>query len=100
MASKIVWSTQAEETFDKITDNLLEKWSEAIAVKFVQQAFKNIDKIALFPFSSPAFNDYPDIRRCIINKHVSLFYRIKDDNIELITFHENRRNLDELKLDE
>ena len=43
MASKIVWSTQAEETFDKITDNLLENWSEAIAVKFVQQSFKNID---------------------------------------------------------
>lgn len=99
MAASIIWSPRAEETFDEITDNLLERWSEKVVVKFVQQAFKAIDRIAIFPNSCPGYDKEPGVRFYVINKHVSLFYRIQgDEKIELITFWNNRQGEENIEL--
>lgn len=96
MALSITWSPKAEETFDEITDDLLESWSEKVVRRFVQETFEAIDRIAIFPHSSPAFRSNPDIRRAIINKHVSLIYRVQEEKIELITFWSNRQDLENM----
>lgn len=98
MALSVIWSPKAEETFDEITDDLLESWSEKVVRRFVQETFETIDRIAIFPHSSPSFKSDPNIRRAIVNKHVSLFYRVQEEKIELITFWSNRQDLENMGL--
>ena len=98
MAKSIIWSPKAEETFDGITDDLLESWSEKGVRRFVQETFETIDRVAIFPHSSPSFKSDPNIRRAIVNKHVSLFYRVQEEKIELITFWSNRQDLENMGL--
>ncbi|MEM6767424.1 MAG: type II toxin-antitoxin system RelE/ParE family toxin [Bacteroidota bacterium] len=96
MAISIIWSPKAEETFDGITDDLLESWSEKVVRRFVQETFETIDRVAIFPHSSPSFKSDPNIRRAIVNKHVSLIYRVQEEKIELITFWSNRQDLENM----
>jgi hypothetical protein len=63
-------------------------WSEKVVVSFVNQSFRMIDRICLFPRLFPAFEQNRAIRRAVINEHVTLYYRISQgqNEIELLTF--------------
>jgi len=34
----------------------------------------------------------------VVNKHLSIFYRLEQENIEVLSFWDNRRNLNKLRL--
>lgn len=92
MALTIHWSPTANLSFEEITDDLVEGWPEPIVRKFVKQSFDCIDHIARFPKAYPIFDQKKEVRKCVINAHVNLYYRVKNQHeVELITFYSNRR---------
>lgn len=94
MEMRVIWAPEAEKMFDLLVDELSDKWGERIARGFVDDVFNQIELLSRFPGMAPRLPDYDNIRRCIINRHVSLIYRHNQDSIELISFLINRMNSD------
>ena len=57
-----------------------------------------ISQIALNPKQYPLFNSNLNIRRCVITKQNTLFYRIEDINIEIVRIYDTRQNPKTLKI--
>jgi plasmid stabilization system protein ParE len=98
MALKIKWSKRAEKSFDKIVEYLEEEWSETSAKKFVRKTDKLLGKIAENPEMCPAVEGKEEVRKGLVTKQTSVFYKIMDNFIKLITFWNNYKDPDKLKL--
>lgn len=94
MEMMIIWAPEAEKMFDLLVDELSEKWGERIARNFVDDVFQKIELLSRFPGMAPRLQGYKNVRRCMINRHISLIYRHNEDAIELISFLINRMDSD------
>ena len=97
MAVEIKWSKKAKKKFDDIVDFIEENWSEKSAKKFVQNTEHTLRLIYQNPKMFTEV-DKKNIRKGIITKQTSVFYRIYKKHIRIVTFWDNRRNPDNLKL--
>ena len=98
MALKIVWSRKASIKFDQIITYLLNEWDEKTAKEFIGKVFDFLDILTDFPEIGSLENKEKNIRGFTITRQVNLFYRIKENNIILIIFFDNRQNPQKKKL--
>jgi len=77
-------------------DFLLERWTTHIAQEFVEQVEGILELIAIFPETYPLSN-YRDVRKAVIRKQISLFYKIDGEDILLLRFWNNYQNPKKLK---
>lgn len=94
---EVVWTQKAEQDYYRQIDYLLEHWNEATAESFIDQVFKTIDRIVIHP-QLYAPTDYPRVRKAVLNKHVSLFYRAEEEKIILLRFWPNRQDPQDLNV--
>lgn len=91
MDYEIVWLPDAEERFDAIIQYLKQQWSDKEVKDFVDYTNHVIQLIqsnpTLFKKSTKR-----GIREVLISSHNLLLYRIVGNEIQLITFFDNRRN--------
>jgi plasmid stabilization system protein ParE len=92
MALEIFWSKRAEKNFDNILEFLLEQWGEKVASAFVKKVYNFLEILAEFPEIGTVENKEKSIRGFTIVKQVHLFYRIKGDQIILLSFFDSRRH--------
>ncbi|MCB9425913.1 MAG: type II toxin-antitoxin system RelE/ParE family toxin [Flavobacteriales bacterium] len=94
---KVVWTQKAEISFNSIIDYLLESWSTEIATKFVNLVEHTIDMIVANPemFKISEFDD--ESREALITKHTTMFYRILENEIEIVYFWGNFDNPKKIK---
>ena len=82
----VVWNKLAQLDFYEIIDFLLQNWSEKEAQNFINK----VHEIEVLPAKGNVEfqnTDRVGVKRCVIHKQISLFYRVGDDqNIELIRF--------------
>lgn len=52
----------------------------------------------MHPKSCPESEEFKGLHKCVVTKHNSLFYRITDDEIEVITLFDNRQDPSSLNL--
>jgi len=95
MDYKIVWTENAEDSFDLIIEYLQIKWSSKSAYKFIIKAFEIIELVQKNPllFQKSELNE---VRQILVTKQTYLFYELRDDIIYLLYFWDNRRNPSEL----
>ena len=91
MALKIKWSKKAKNRYQNIIEYLNDNWTEKEVIKFIQRTDSLIKTIAANPLSFQA-SSKKDIRKAVIGKQNSLFYRIDNDHIYLLTFWDNCQN--------
>lgn len=53
---------------------------------------KNVDQLKLNPKSFPASKIKKGIRRCVVTRQTSVYYRIQNESIEIITVIDNRQD--------
>jgi plasmid stabilization system protein ParE len=88
---EIYWTEHAlfelNETFEYLENEFSSKELQklSIQIKLVTELISNNPE--LFPAS-----EYREIRRAVIMKFNTLYYRIKDEKIEVISFYHNRKN--------
>ena len=71
------------------------KWGVQSRKKFLVKLTKAINKISKNPNSSPILENFPKVRVSLVSKQTSFYYRIKKDEIEIITVIDNRQNPDD-----
>jgi plasmid stabilization system protein ParE len=88
----VEWSPRAVSEFIDLIGYLLEEWGEDITKKFINRLQFVISNISERPELYPATGNRKNVRRCVISKQTSLYYRIRNEKIELITLFDSRKN--------
>lgn len=81
----IVWSALAKKYYILIIDQLFEKWNIDIVEEFEEGTIKLIDRIEKHNHICPK-SKIVNLHKCVINKNISLIYRVQNETIEIITF--------------
>lgn len=94
----IVWTPEAESTFQAQLDYLEENWPEVTLRNFIDRVFDVIDQLAEHPELYPTYQKSERIHHGVINPYVTLYYKIKEEQIDLLLFWPNRQDPNKLPL--
>ena len=89
---KVFLSPLAELKLELLIEYLVSEWGKPSKEKFLNKLETTIDRISKFPDSNPKSNELGGIYKCVVSKQTSLFYRIKNDEVEIITIFDNRQD--------
>ncbi|HNQ68186.1 MAG TPA: type II toxin-antitoxin system RelE/ParE family toxin [Bacteroidales bacterium] len=94
--SKVIWSAEAVENLEKIIAYLEANWTEKEIRKFVKKLEKQITVIKKQPLSFPK-SQLIEARKSVLSKHTTIFYKVCEDAIFIVTIFDNRQNPENLK---
>ena len=87
----IIWSPSAIESYYAILEYLDEKWTQKEILAFVKRTEQVLSHIynnpSLYPYSQDS-----DTHKSVLVTQVTLFYRVKDNVIELLIFWDSRQD--------
>ncbi len=89
MALPIKWSKEAKTTYEGVLSYLKENWSDKEVKKFVKKTESILLVIAHQPYMFKS-SEHKRIRKALVGKQNSLFYLIRESEIYLIAFWDNR----------
>jgi len=91
MAKKVVWTKRADTKFTKILEYLNEVGGQKVTEPFIKRTYNFLDILIDFPEVGAIQNASRDIRGFTLTKHITLFYRIDQQNIILLNFFDTRQ---------
>lgn len=91
MALTIVWSKKADQKFDSILEFLESKWGDKTVKLYIKKVFDFLDTLVLFPEIGTIENKELNIRGFVVTKQLTLFYQIRNTEIVLLNFYDNRQ---------
>lgn len=97
MNKTIKWSSYAHNDLSNLLDYLEAKWNKKSCLQFLEKLDFCIDLIQKNPNLFPFFNKNLGIRKCVITKQNSLFYKITDTRIEVLRIYDTRQDDKTLK---
>ena len=94
MAYEIQFSKRAVREYKGIINYLLEFRTEKVANNFTNKFNKKLEVISKFPFSYQVILKEKQIRKCVLIKHTSLYYKIshKHKRVLIIFLFDNRQS--------
>lgn len=99
MSKQIIWSPAADIDFADILACLSKKWSNKVVNQFIDTVDVYLQFISVNPKMFPLINKKLNVRKCVLTKQNSLFYRELKDSVELIRIFDTRQNPKKLRLD-
>ena len=97
MAYKLFWSEEAISNLEGILNYLEKKWSNSEISNFKTLLSKNLELITKFPLIFPESEIVSGLRRAVLNKQVSIFYKILDEAIYIAYLFDNRQDISRLR---
>jgi plasmid stabilization system protein ParE len=89
---KVFLSPLAEKKLQLLLEYLEKEWAKRGREEFLAKLIIKFDQISTHPQSCIKSKDFPELYKCIVTKQTSFFYRIKSDEIEVITVIDNRQD--------
>jgi len=89
---KVYLSPLAEKKTQLLLKFLETEWSTKSKDEFVSKLLNKFSQISNQPKSCPESKAFSGLYKCIVTKQTSFFYRIKADEIEVITVTDNRQD--------
>jgi plasmid stabilization system protein ParE len=96
MSYSILWSPQANHTYQQILEYLQERWTEREIKNFIDRTETVLSFISQNPYLY-RYSKQNDSYKCVVTEQTSLIYQINQDKIELLTFWDNRQDPKKLK---
>lgn len=94
---KVFLSPLAELKLELLIEYLVTEWGESSKEKFLKKLEITIDRISKFPDSNQMSNELGGIFKCVVSRQTSLVYRMKIDEVEIITIFDNRQDPKKIK---
>lgn len=96
---EIIWTKLAKITYVEILENLNLRWTKKEMKSFKDLTNDLLENVKKNEIIHPYINNNLGIRKAVIHKNVSLFYKVDSTNnkIYLVTFFNNRMNPKNLK---
>lgn len=92
MNRKVIWSPASERDFEAILEYLQKKWDSRVLAKFINKIDDSIGLILDKPKIFPIINEKLEIRKSVITKHNTLYYREINKNIEIVRLFDSRQD--------
>jgi plasmid stabilization system protein ParE len=92
MPKPIIWSHFSENDFANILDYLDKNWGRKVAVDFIDLTENIINQISINPRQFPVCYKRKKVRKCVLTKHNTIFYRDGKLNIEILRIYDTRQN--------
>lgn len=96
MSRKVVISKTAEKKLDKLFEYLIMEWSVKVKADFVEKLDSSIEIIKNQPEIFPESKKGKGLRRCVITKQTTLYYRYNSKQINIVTLFDTRQNPNKL----
>jgi len=88
----IIWSPLSETDFDQILDYLRINWDIKVVTQFMDITDHLINQISENPKQYPLINKKQRIRKVVLTKHNSLFYRESKTHVEILRIYDTRQD--------
>ena len=95
---KILWTDFALKELEKTIEYLEENWTEKELRNLAENIEEKLALISQNPNLFQASSYKKDIRRVVILTYNTLYYRVTEEQIEIISFFSNRQNPKKRKL--
>jgi plasmid stabilization system protein ParE len=92
MPKHVIWSPLSENDFKQILEYLNENWDYKVAVRFIDVTEQAINQISVNPKQYPLIYRKKRIRRCVLSRQNSLFYRERNDFIDILRIYDTRQD--------
>ncbi len=97
MSNKVFWSGKAKDDYRNILLYLQQNWTLNEVQKFTGKVERNISNL-LSNSEIGTISKKKLIRRLVVSKQISLYYKIKQGDIYIVTLFDNRQNPGKLKV--
>lgn len=91
---KLIWSEEAVEGLKEIISYLENRFSENEIKDFIKEPDHQLDTICSFPMIFPKSEKLKFIRKCVVARRTSIYYKIEREEIILISIIDNRKQRD------
>jgi plasmid stabilization system protein ParE len=95
---KILWTDNALKELEKTIEYLEENWTETALRNLALNLEETLTLVSKNPTLFQVSDFKKEIRRVIILSHNTLYYRIGNNQIEIISFFSNRQSPKKRKL--
>lgn len=92
MSLKIIWSPAAKEEYAIILGFVEDNFGIDAALNFLDKTDAIIEGIAIFPAMFPSSKLRKDVRKAVITKHNTVYYRFNKKEVQLLHFWDSRQN--------
>ncbi|GJM34331.1 MAG: hypothetical protein DHS20C18_33320 [Saprospiraceae bacterium] len=68
-------------------------WPSKVRNNFIDKLDRSMETISQMPYSFPASQDFPGLRKCVITSRTTAYYRVDEtkNEVEIITVINNRQ---------
>ncbi len=97
MRREIIWSPLAEQDLGNILEYLAENWNQKVTTHFLNKIDLATNQIAKIPNQFPIINKKLQVRKCVVTKQNTLYYRYIEKRIEILRLFDTRQNPKKLR---
>ncbi|REA60427.1 hypothetical protein DSL64_15060 [Dyadobacter luteus] len=88
---EVILSSTAIDSYEAIVEQIHARWGEKVANKFELKAFKTLEILKDKPFVFKEIDNYPNLRKGLVNKNCSFFYEVSSSQVQILFFWDNRQ---------
>jgi hypothetical protein len=89
---KILWTNNALKELESTIEYLIKKWTDKEIQNLALRIEETLELISNNPNLFQSSDVKKSIRRAVISKYNTMYYRTKGENIEILSFFSNRQN--------
>ncbi len=92
MSFALKFGSQAGITYQAITAQLYERWSEKVVLNFEGKVKKYLKILIKSPYLYQIIDDELQLRKCVVHKNCSILYKIYEHDVLIVCFWDNRQD--------
>jgi len=96
VAKEIFLTEVAESNYEAITDYIFEKFGPIITNNFIERFWEVCLLISETPEIYPLANKAKQIRKCVVSKHNTIYFKEYNDVIRILVVFDNRQDPEKL----
>jgi plasmid stabilization system protein ParE len=88
----VAFSKTAQKNLKIILDYLDRDWSDKLVKKFKMKLDLSINAILNNPEGFPIINEKYHVRKCVVTKQTTIFYKFNSKEIQILSLFDTRQN--------
>lgn len=92
MSYEVIFTPEAEDTYESIVAQLSERWGEKFVLEFENNLDEVLENLEKSPFMYPVYEEAIQIRRVVLHKNCSLLYKVISEVVLVVCFWDNRQD--------
>ena len=92
MAYQIIYKKRFVQKLLDLLTYLKKEWGETSAEKFLGKLQNRLNTLSQQPYIGASSTAIKEVRSILLTRHTRIYYRIKNDVIEIINMYDTRSN--------